>query len=173
MDFVKSLIVGTPWWVYVIFIYIIIKGIKAFKTQDLHYAKIFIIPLLFLALGISSLTHYLMNGSAPLLALYWIIGLGIGIALNRFVLGNPILAVNHHQKMVTIKGSPWLLIYLLAIFVIKYYFGYQLAAHPEIINDHTMMATLLGISGVFTGIFTHKLWQYRQAIKTDSQGKSS
>ena len=173
MDFIKSLIVDTPWWVYVIFIYIIIKGIKAFHTQDLPYVKTFIIPLLFLALGISSFTHYLMNGSSSLIALYWLVGLGIGILMNHFIIANPILAVNHSKKIVTIKGSPWLLIYLLTIFIVKYYFGYQLAAHPEVIHDHAMMATLLSISGVFTGIFTHKLWQYRQAIKHHSQGSPS
>lgn len=172
MDFIWSLIVATPWWVYVILIYVMIKGIKAFQTQDLPYAKIFIIPLLFLALGMSSLIHYLTNGSAPALDLLWLAGLAVGYVLNQLVLSNPIISVNHKQKTIKLKGSPWLLIYLLAIFSVKYYFGYQLAVYPDKINDMASMSIFLGFSGLFTGIFISKLWQYSQAIRNHLQGAS-
>ena len=44
IKFIIHTIIGTPWWVWIILVYLLFVGIKALKPRIVYLPKLFIIP---------------------------------------------------------------------------------------------------------------------------------
>jgi hypothetical protein len=55
MDVLHQFIVRTPVWVWVLFVYLVVRGLKARKAGETTLVKIAIIPILFTAWGLHDL----------------------------------------------------------------------------------------------------------------------
>lgn len=150
---IKQFLIGTPWYVYVIFFYLIKVGIKSVKGGIVSLGKLFFIPCIFLFMSLDELItklpfHWLFIES-------FIIGLLCGAVLGYLQYKTLKIQIDHQKKLFNIAGSWFSLILIIATFIFKYYMGYTLAMNPNLPLNH--MATLLFLSSVLTGMFIGRL----------------
>ena len=153
----------TPWWVYVLFIYLVQRGISASKSQVVSIKKLTILPVVFIALSIHTLmTAFHVNTAAILV---WFASIAVGSAIGWLLVCRHQFKVDRKKLLIQLPGSWVTLILILAIFVSKYYFSYQIGSDPALENQTGFEFSMLAISGICTGLFIgrllcyfHKLW---------------
>ncbi|WP_342269545.1 hypothetical protein [Rickettsia endosymbiont of Orchestes rusci] len=80
LKFIFQAIIGTPFWVWGIFIYVLFVGLKAAHTRVISLPKLFIIPVILV--GIKYKLFLSGNSSNIIIYLLFItIGFGIGILI--------------------------------------------------------------------------------------------
>lgn len=144
---------NTPWWVYALFIYLVMIGIKASNTRVISIKKLFIIPVIFTYLSIHTLItsfdiHVLevsIWGSAILIGTLF--GWAEVFRQHRHI------KVDKTKHLIQVPGSWMTLILILVIFASKYYFGYELDQDPELIHQNAFEYSMLIVSGICTGLF--------------------
>lgn len=149
MKQVASILIGTPMWVYFVLAYGLYAGGRAFFVQTVATNRLVLVPLVFVGVSLSSLVPILT--ATPLIGVAWGLCVALGSVLGWFFLApHPIPADD--RRSVKVPGSPLLLVLFLAIFGVKFVFGYQSALHPEVASLPELRLVVFGISGVSTGI---------------------
>lgn len=158
MEELSKLIGGTPWWVFVIFLYLMMIGIKATQRRTLPVQQLFILPALFFAASVIWLYHRL-HGHIAFFG-FWIGGIGIGSLIGYLIVRKWTVHADRAKQTLTIPGSYTILILVFCIFAVRYFFGYQYAVHPER-APHLYLPDAL-ISGVILGIFSGRSYSLYQ-----------
>ncbi len=148
METVLQAIKATPWWVYILFFYVLYIGIRALKSRTMSVNRIFIIPLLFLFWSIWSLIAR-FQGAMDLLI--WGIFIVIGFTAGWGLFQRYKIRADHKKLLIRFPGNYFILILMLSIFAVKYFFGYMRATSPEL---SPMLHSLnFVVSGLSTGLF--------------------
>lgn len=143
-------LLDTPWWVYVLFVLLVIIGLKSLKPRMIPFKRLLILPLVFMIWNVGWLAERLQGHLFPFF--FWGIGLGLGAIIGwRTVLFWKIRA-DRHRKLISIPGNWTTLIFILLVFATRYFFVYNYEMHPAT-TPHFFIADAL-VSGVITGIFT-------------------
>lgn len=152
----------TPWWVYLLFAYLMLIGIKALKTQIKPFFVTLIMPIVFTVMSIESILA--LQHLDPLSeALIFVVSLLLGSALGYIPAMRQNIEIDKENKLIKLPGSAFTLISVLLIFTVKYYFSYRLAVSP---NDHQLEYYFIAASGVITGLFVGRTACYtKQLIK--------
>lgn len=145
-----GIISGAPWWVYVLFIYLVIIGIKSIKPRTVTIKRAVVLPLLFLAWSFYGLYQKLLLGF-PSLILPWVIFLAVGTYLGIIEVRSWKISKNHQKGELTIPGNYSTLVLILLIFILKFIWGYFYATRTEISYWIYFSDTLT--SGLVTGFF--------------------
>lgn len=166
MNGIYQLLINTPWWVYLILIYLIIVGIKASKTRIVSLKKLFIIPLVFLIMSIETLISSfkidLLNFSI------WSLGILIGAIFGYIQTYRYKLKIDKENGLLEIPGTWSTLVIISVIFIAKYYISYELAVDPAIINENVFEISALLVTGVCTGLFIGRLCCYLYRFQTEN-----
>ena len=126
---------STPFYVYLLFIYLMFIGIKATKPRVVLYPiKLFIIPLVFLAFFIKQL-----NRIEDLLLVFVLITISIFINLKLFK--PPPVQIENNISI--IPGSWQPLFIIIVIFSIKYFFGYIRAVRPDLAQTYEIIELII------------------------------
>ena len=151
-------LIHTPWWVYLLFLYLLKVGFDATKTRVVSLKKLFILPSIFLAISINSLiTSFRLSPSTIGVYLFSLLfGIGGGWLLVR----NVNLKFDLQRVLIQLPGNWTTLILIMVIFSTKYYFGYSLAVDPMMAEDTSFELLMLSLSGVCTGLFLGRLTCY-------------
>jgi hypothetical protein len=150
---ILEILKGTPWWVYVLFVYLIFIGFKARYSKDpVSMIKLVILPLLFNIWSIYSLiTKYEITLSTTLIWFFvTLFGFGIGWWMT---LGVKIKVVNKKKGLIKLPNTWSTLILVLIIFVSKYTLGVLLGMNPAIKDNIVFYSLDLIISGAIAGVF--------------------
>lgn len=165
MNSIQQIIIGTPWWVYALFIYLIWIGIIASKTRVVSLKKLFIVPIIFGFISIHTLvTSFQMSA---LTITTWSGAIVLGTLLGWIQIHRYTLKIDKIHHLVQVPGTWSTLIFILIIFATKYYFGYELAVDPKLAEQSLFEFSMLAISGVFTGLFIGRLICYLYRFKTN------
>ncbi|MCB1114668.1 MAG: hypothetical protein KDK62_07925 [Chlamydiia bacterium] len=151
MEILSEMLRGTPWWVFLIFGILVKIGLDATKSHRAPIGKLVIMPGGFFILSLVQLLkspHF----SAELLASF-ILALLVGAYGGFRLVQNKDIRFDAKKGLVYLPASWVTLTLVLTIFSAKYYFGYQLAAHPELEKDTHFAMQSLGTSGVCSGLF--------------------
>jgi hypothetical protein len=149
MDGFFKIITSIPWYVWLLFGYIIQKGLKALQTQVLTLKKIFIVPLILLVMGINGLIKH--NPSLADFAIW--LGLFVIAAYVIWDRMKPLKVVCDKKRgLLQLPGNGTTLILLLFIFASRFTFGFLSATHPELKSFSFFCFIDLSISGVVCGI---------------------
>jgi hypothetical protein len=150
---IYQILVYTPWWVYLLFFYLLKIGYKSSKTGIVLIKKMLIMPIIFSIMSLESLVSLPVTN---LIIFVYIISLLIGLLLGilQAKLQKPIPDID--KKRLIIPGTWSIMIIILIIFISKYYFGYQAASDPLIIHSNAFII----ISGSTTGLFIGKTLYY-------------
>lgn len=153
---------GTPWWVWVIFIELLIVGINALRSREVSLLQLIIIPITLAAWALysfyKSYTFFLPASAA------WLIALIIGRMLGyRYFSSN--ITIHKKNHAVSLPGSWITLALLMAFFVVKYYIGFAYAIDPmQKFNPAFWMSDVI-TSGLILGTFIGRLAYIMQEFK--------
>ena len=77
MNMIWETLTHTPWWVYLLFFYLLKIGYDATKTRVVSLRKLFILPTIFLAISINTLlTSFYLS---PATIIFYLISLLLGV----------------------------------------------------------------------------------------------
>lgn len=157
---------GAPWWVYLLLAYLVIIGLKALKTHIIPLQKLFILPLIFSVLSISSLVTDLTLSSLSIGA--WTVTSLIGAFIGWDFVKRLEIKVDKKQHLIEIQGTWSPLAIMLIIFASKYYFGYQLAVKPFLSEDVAFQLGRVCISGLCMGLLLGRLLCFLNRFRMDA-----
>lgn len=126
-----EIITGAPWWVYALFVYLVILGLKARVPQTISVKRVVLLPVLFLAWSFYALYQKIVLGF-PSLIPFWVVLLALGIYLGVKEVHSWHISANHNKGEITIPGNSSTLVLILLIFILKFFWGYFYATRTEI-----------------------------------------
>lgn len=146
-----NIVSGTPWWVWVVFIYLVVIGIQATKSITVSLFRMAIIPVILTLWSWYSLIHH------PVIRIItWLIAFAVGILIGLRFFSTKV-TVDKKNKRVHLAGSYLPLIFYLLFFLLKYVLGFTYAIHPEYKNFAFLWAIDAVSSGLISGIFSGRL----------------
>ncbi len=154
---------GTPWWVWVLFAYLLKIVIQASRPRVVSLYRLLIGPLFFVALTVHTVTQvpmYIQNAACLVISLF------AGISLGFWQISRLSLKVDKQKKLIHLPGSYATLILIIIIFASKFYFAYTQAINPEIVSSWAFALPLLAISGLCTGMFIGRVACYACRFKS-------
>jgi hypothetical protein len=150
MENLIQILLHTPWWVYVLFGFILYVGIKATKMRSIPVRQLFIGPSIFTVLSIYILVGRI--GDHFLYIIPWGIASIIGIAIGGLEMHRLNIIVDRKHHLLKIPGSAFTLILFLLFFGSNYYYGFMSATDPEQVKQIQFVIYILLVSGIGTGI---------------------
>lgn len=143
----------TPVWVWLLFFFLVQRGIKALRQREVSLNRLLIVPTFFLAWGlndlltkitISATTFTLFSGAFIISAtlLYF-----VNKSTRRYIV------YNKETGMLALPGQPITLILILIAFLTKYLLSVILTLRPEITMHHNFGLYFATVSGLIDGTF--------------------
>jgi hypothetical protein len=158
---------GTPWWVWILFIWLLYRGINALKIRVTTLRMIFIMPLIFTALSL----YGLLKNNTLYPYLLWLSMIVIGSLVGWLISRTLAIAADKKQRLIKLPGSPITLIIILFFFGMKYYLGYTAATNPELASSFTFASFKYLVYGASCGILLGRsltyFYKYLHAPHTD------
>lgn len=141
-----KIITHIPWWVFILFAFLIKSGLNARRSTNVSIYKLFLMPVLFLMWSMLTLIK------SPLMYIPWgMIGL-ISLFLTMKLTTTEGVVVDQACSKLQLPGNGyWILTILLTIFTIKFTLGYMSATMPNA-NFQIEIVNFM-FSGIFTGAF--------------------
>lgn len=159
----------TPIWVWALLVFLVTRGISAMKPGETSLGKLAIVPALFTAWGIWSISS--RYGAAWEAWALWLVGILAGMGLGWMLLRRSTLTANRATGKLWRSADYSLLPLLLVTFAIKYGFESALAMSPSLAADAGFRAAYLLLSGGFTGVFIGKYCRYISAWRSATPGR--
>ncbi len=121
---------GTPYWVWGVFTYLLIIGIRATKPHTAYLARLGIVPAIFILWSIFSINskYGLSLQTVGICCLFWLLSLVTVIML--YTIYKPALSIDKKSLIVTMQGSYLPLTLSLVFFSVKYILGATYAINP-------------------------------------------
>ncbi|MCS2148042.1 DUF6622 family protein [Scandinavium manionii] len=160
LEFIAHMLVGTPIWVYVLFVFLVIRGVKARQPATVTLERLSIIPLIFLVWDLYDLVLY-RDLSLGVMML-WIAVLIIGAALGFWLIKPERLSHGSAPRTINRPADYSALPLMMAAFAIKYVFGVMAAVSPQTMQQPGMSAAAVVVGGLFAGSFIGKFIRYLQ-----------
>jgi hypothetical protein len=148
MPFAVEVVRNTPAWVFLLLGFLVWQGVKARRVRTLAIWRPFIVPVIFLLMGLMGLFAPGTEGLAPLIA--WITALLMTIPIGIATGPRP-LAWDRAAGRVTLPGSLMPLLRSVTVFSLQYGFAVELALHPE--QQGTLAVVARAVSGATAGYF--------------------
>ncbi|HEX4502567.1 MAG TPA: DUF6622 family protein [Scandinavium sp.] len=160
VEFIGHMLVGTPVWVYVLFVFLLIRGIKARQPATVTLERLAIIPLIFLCWDVYDLIIY-RHLSFGLVAM-WIGVLMVGAGLGLWLIKPERVSRGTLPRTVNRQADYSALPLMMVAFIIKYTFGVMSAVSPQTLQQPGMSAAAVVVGGLFAGSFIGKFIRYLQ-----------
>ena len=156
---------GPPLWVWPLFVYLIARGIIAFKPRIMPLKKIFILPSVFFFLSIQRL----VSNINFLTCLVWLLSIIIGAFLSFVIFKNIQVGADKKNNLLKLPGSYSTLVLILISFSIKFYFWFIIAKDPILLKDSMFFYRYILATSLSFGMFLGRtLLYFYKFKKTDS-----
>lgn len=152
------LVVSTPWWVYLLLVYLLNLGYQATKTRTVSIKKLFIIPTIFTYFSLHTLIKTTPMSLFSLST--FVSSLMSGSALGWLQISLYQIEVDRENKLLKLPGTWSTLIIILIVFILRYYFSYRLMTHPGLETHLQFTLFILLLSGICTGLFLGRFLCY-------------
>ncbi len=152
MEAFWEIVVGAPWWVYVLFVYLVSIGIKSTKPRTVSIRRVVLLPLIFMAFSLYGLYGKLSLGFVSLFFV-WIGFLGLGSYLGVKEVHSWRISKDYRKAEITIPGNYSTLVLVVLVFVLNFFWGYIYATRTNIsywIYFGDVLTTSL-VTGFFVG----------------------
>ncbi len=166
MDEIKGFIAGTPWWVYILFVYLVYIGFKASKGGVVPIMKMLILPIVFGWLAIDTIMQDFTIDPWAITA--FLVSLIAFTVLGYLHIIKMKCEVDSQHLLVKTPGTWSVLILVLIIFFSKYYFGYKLAIDPQVIHSKHFEMTYIAVSAACIGYLLGKVLAYWRKMSTQA-----
>lgn len=144
------ILVHTPLYVWGLLAALVLLGLLQMRTRQVSKGQLLALPLVLLGLGLWSLIPGI--AAMPLVALCWLVALGLSAALGRRIPVQPGTAWLASVRRLQLPGS-WLpMVLIMLIFSLRYAMGVGTAMHPEWRTMLQVQAPLALALGVLAGL---------------------
>lgn len=153
----------TPPWVGLLLAGLVALGLNQWRARCASLARVTVLPVAMALLSLLGLATAFSQGGALLPALgAWLVSFVlVGLLLLR--LRAPKGArYEPGSARFHLPGSPWPLLLILAIFLLKYAVGIELAMQPQAARDLNFVLGVATVYGALSGVFatrTAALWR--------------
>jgi len=152
----------TPLYVWAILALLIVRGVIALRTRDVAMNKLFIIPVVMLALSLFDIAAKFGLGGIGFAT--WVVTMGATLALLvRF--GGARIAPAARPGHVVVRGSAFPLALMMAIFLTKYVTSIAVAVQPHLRENAVFTVAVCALFGLFSGYFLGRLARDLQAYQ--------
>ncbi|ECE0793762.1 hypothetical protein GK48_27765 [Salmonella enterica subsp. diarizonae] len=161
----------TPTWVYLLFLFLMSRGVKSMKTRKVKINGIFLLPSFFFIWGCFSI----FKESAYIVQTYIFMALGV---VSGSVLSWPIwnktpppeyLPIDN--EYIEVAGSPLPIIFIIFAFIIKFYLGVEINENPSIIYCYKFNVFLGVLTGIIDGCFCSRTINLFYRLKTTKKSE--
>lgn len=142
---------GTPWWVFALFVYLVIIGYRATRTQKISLERLAIIPLFFTAWSLYGV--FSIYQETLFKVVLWMLSFAFGGIIGWLLVRKTHITVDKAKRLLRIPGSWATLALVVVIFSVKYFFGYTFAVQPELTQHPLYYISDILSSGAISGIF--------------------
>lgn len=157
-EFIIGILSHTPVWVWVLFIFLISRGIKARKPAIVTLEKLAIIPAIFLVWDIYDLVIYRQLTLATVIL--WIAGIVAGAVLGFMLIKSAAITRAAAPRSISRQADYSALPFMMLAFLVKYVLGVMSAISPQTLQQPAMSAFAIVSGGVFAGVFIGKFIRY-------------
>ncbi len=155
MDQVQIFATHTPWWVYLVFAFVLVRAARYARPRVGRVDRLWIIPAI---IGLFSLVTVLRVGHGGFAALAWIAGAGIGVGVGWLSLAHARIGADHRNGRLTLPADWSFPPLLILFFALKYWVQYRIITNPGI-EHHLGFALGEIAAGAFVaGTFAGKAW---------------
>ncbi|WP_313341493.1 DUF6622 family protein [Stenotrophomonas sp.] len=168
MNMLQLFVSHTPLWVWALLVFLITRGIAAMKPGEVSLGRLAVVPALFTAWGLWSISA--RYGASWQAWAIWLVGIGVGAGIGWMLLRHSTLTPNRATGRLWRGADYSLLPLLLVTFAVKYGFESALAMSPTLAGDIGFRAAYLLLSGGFTGTFIGKYLRYLAAWRRATPG---
>jgi tetrahydromethanopterin S-methyltransferase subunit C len=130
-------------------------GVHLSRPGFISLKRAVIIPVAFTALSIYTLIT--VTQPSALNIIIWIVTLLIGSFIGWMQIKFLRLKIDRERRLIWAEGNWTLLVILILIFAVKYYFDYQIAVTPQIIQHPLFVYSLIISSALLTGWFIGRI----------------
>ena len=157
-EFVLGMLEHTPVWVYLLFAFLLYRGIKARTPATVTLEKLALIPAIFLFWDIYDLITY----RDPTLITYikWTIGIISGAIIGYILINPDRLSRSSAPRSIHRPADYSALPFMLLAFGVKYVLGVLNATAPDVLRQPAMSALAIITGGMFAGVFVGKFTRY-------------
>jgi hypothetical protein len=149
-----QIITHTPLYVWAILAFLMYRGVIALRDREMAFGKMFIIPVIMLALSLQDISHKFGIDGMPLAA-WAVAAVATGLLVAR--LGRSRVAPGATPGQVLVRGSRAPLVLMMAIFMTKYITAVAMAIQPQLIHVVPFATVACALSGCFNGYFMGRL----------------
>jgi hypothetical protein len=168
MQIAISIIRATPSWVWILLIYLIIRGLEARHTSIMPLWRLFVIPTALTLWGLASLFELFGPTVASMAA--WAVAAAVGVAIGMKSTRPASVRANREKGLVAVRGSSFLLSLVLAAFAAKYSLDYLLATAPGLTSSSLFIMFEAGVLGLAAGLPIGRAWIYYQKYLDSNNG---
>ena len=165
MEFAAEVVAHTPFYVWLLLAYLVLQGVWALRPRTQPMARVFLVPLLFIASGVVPLLIGPRVGVGLLAA--WVLAAAL-LGPVGFLTGPRMLAVDRRAGTVTRPGSCVPLLRNTTVFVLQYAIAAAVAVHAD--AGGGLATSSRAVSGATGGYFlgwAAAAWQqYRAAARS-------
>lgn len=174
VEYVWRILADTPWWVWVLFVFLVIRGVKSMRPATGPLWRFAIVPAVFLLWGLSSLVDSF--GATALSLGSYIVALAIGAAAGWALMAPVPVRADRAHGLVAVPGGPATLILILAVFAVKYGFGVWQGMDPQVVGNIWFLLADCGISGIVAGMFIGRfanLWRKYRDVPEENLAQAA
>ena len=157
-EFLIGVVTHTPVWVWVLFIFLISRGIKARQPTTVTLERLAVIPAIFLIWDIYDLVVY--RTLTPETVILWTAGILAGAALGYFLIKQAVITRAEAPRSLYRQADYTALPFMMLAFGVKYVLGVMSAVSPQTMQQPAMSALAIVSGGVFAGVFIGKFARY-------------
>ena len=151
----------TPGWVWGILAAITLLGLHQMRDHEMPRVR-----LLLAAVGLGA---YSLWGATAVFgidaAAAWLAGLALALAVNQKLQWPRDVAVLGDGRF-ALKGSPWPLLLMGAIFGLRYAVAVTLVFHPALAQQAAWVIGAPLVYGTLSGLFAARAWRVLQSART-------
>ncbi|CUI06027.1 DUF6622 family protein [Massilia antarctica] len=145
-----QILTHTPLYVWAILALLVYRGVVALREREMTLGKMFIIPLIMLALSLQDIAAKFGTAFLPLSA--WASG-AVVMTLLVWKFGSAGISAGATPGKVRVHGSWVPLAMMLAIFFTKYATAVTLVVQPQASHNALFSMLVCALFGVFNGYF--------------------
>jgi hypothetical protein len=148
----------TPQWVWLILAAITLLGLMQLRDHTLSRGRLLLAPI---GLGVYSLWGASSAfGAAAVPA--WLAGMALALWANRALRWPRTIGVAADGRF-ALRGSPWPLLLMWAIFALRYAVAVTLVFQPSLAGQVGMTIGVTLLYGLLSGLFTARAWRVLQS----------
>jgi hypothetical protein len=151
----------TPHWVWLILAAITLAGMLQLREYHVSRGRLL---LLAIALGAYSLwgTSSVFGAAA---APAWLAGMALALLANRALRWPRTVELTPDGRFV-LRGSPWPLLLMWALFGLRYAVAVTLVFHPAWAHEAAIAVGVAALYGALSGLFTARVWRVLQSARS-------